>query len=76
MFAGVKSRLIPIVDALVASKKIITGIEKNKRFIRMPGIVYLLPLVKGLLPATWFDTVVGKWMGIYKTMDTFTGRKP
>ena len=75
MFDGVKSRVIPIVHPEVAARKIISGIEKNKLFVRMPGIVYLLPLIKGILPVRWLDKIVGKWMGIYTTMKDFKGRK-
>lgn len=75
MFDGVKSSIIPIVDPNIAAKKIINGIEKNKLFVRMPGIVYTLPCIKGILPARWFDLIVGKWMGIYKTMNDFKGRQ-
>jgi short-subunit dehydrogenase len=75
MFDGVKSRIVPIVDPMVAAKKIIKGIENNKRFVRMPGLVYTLPFIKGILPAAWFDVIVGKWMGVYKTMEGFRGRK-
>ncbi len=74
MFAGVHSSLIPILEPEVAAKRIIRGIEKNRIFIRMPGIVYVLQLVKGILPARWFDVVVGKWMGVYDTMKEFKGR--
>lgn len=75
MFDGVKSTVIPIVDPTVAAKKIINGIEKNKLFVRMPGIVYSLLFVKGILPARWFDVIVGQWMGVYKTMNEFKGRQ-
>jgi len=75
MFDGVKSRVIPIVHPEVAARKIISGIESNKMFVRMPGIVYLLPFIKGILPARWFDLIIGKWMGIYTTMKDFKGRK-
>src|SRR5665647_1473963 len=75
MFEGIKSSIIPIVDAAVAAKKIIAGIENNKLFVRMPGIIYALLFAKGILPARWFDVIVGKWMGIYKTMDDFKGRQ-
>ncbi|OIR13239.1 putative oxidoreductase SadH [mine drainage metagenome] len=75
MFAGVKSSVIPIVDQNVAAQKIINGIEKNKLFVRMPDIVYALLFIKGILPARWFDVVIGKWFGVYKSMDEFKGRK-
>jgi hypothetical protein len=58
-----------------AARKIISGIESNKLFVRMPGIVYLLPFIKGILPVRWFDLIVGRWMGIYTTMKDFKGRK-
>jgi all-trans-retinol dehydrogenase (NAD+) len=75
MFDGVKSSIIPIVDQDVAAKKIIKGIEKNKLFVRMPGIVYAILFVKGILPARWFDMVVGKWLGMFNTMNEFKGRQ-
>lgn len=74
MFDGVKSSVIPIVDQNVAAQKIINGIEKNKLFVRMPDIVYALLFIKGILPARWFDVVIGKWFGIYKSMNEFKGR--
>lgn len=74
MFDGVKS-IIPIVDPEVAARKIIEGIENNKLFVRMPVIVYTLLFVKGIFPARWFDVIVGKWMGIYNTMNDFKGRQ-
>ena len=74
MFDGVTSNIIPIVDPNVAAKKIIRGIEKNKLFVRMPGSVYTLPFIKGILPTRWFDLIVGKWMGVYKSMNDFKGR--
>lgn len=75
MFDGVKSNaLLPILAPALAAEQIIKGIEKNKRFVRMPAIVYCLPFIKGILPASWFDLIVGKWLGVYKTMDEFKGR--
>jgi len=73
MFEGVKS-LIPILNAEKSAKKIISAIERNRLILRMPFIVYLLPFSKGILPLRWFDWIVGKLLGIYHTMDKFTGR--
>ncbi|MBK9291490.1 MAG: SDR family NAD(P)-dependent oxidoreductase [Bacteroidetes bacterium] len=76
MFEGVKTNfVIPRVKPEVAAGKIIRGIEKNKIFVRMPFMVYTLPFVKGILPVRWFDVLVGKGLGVYETMSTFTGRK-
>jgi len=76
MFDGVRSPIIPIMEPEQAAQKILQALEKNKRFLRMPGLVKILPLVKGLLPAVAFDLIVGRLMGVYKSMDRFTGRKP
>ncbi len=73
MFAGVTS-IIPIIKPETAAKKIMAGIERRKPFVRMPWLVYTLPFVKGILPLSWFDFIVGKGLGIYKTMEHFKGR--
>jgi short-subunit dehydrogenase len=75
MFDGVHSPIIPIVNPEKATRKIIDGIESNKRFVRMPGIVYLVPLFKGIFPTSMFNLIVGKWFGIHKSMNKFKGRK-
>lgn len=76
MFDGVRTNfIIPRLKPELAALKIIRGIERNKIFVRMPFMVYTLPFVKGILPVRWFDLLVGKGLGVYKTMSTFTGRK-
>lgn len=74
MFDGVRSPIVPILHPHKAARKIINGVKQNKIFVRMPGIVYLLPFVKGILPQRWADTVIGKWFGIYKSMEQFKGK--
>jgi short-subunit dehydrogenase len=75
MFDGVQSRVIPILTPEHVVQQIIRAIERDAIFLRMPWIVNLLPLIKGILPVRWFDVVIGKWFGIYATMQHFTGRK-
>lgn len=76
MFDGVRTNfLIPRVKPESAAERIIRGIENNRIFVRMPFMVYAIPFVKGILPARWFDVLVGKGLGVYKTMSTFTGRR-
>ena len=75
MFDGVRSRIIPILTPEHVVRQIIRAIEHDAIFLRMPWIVNLLPLIKGILPVRWFDVVIGKWFGIYATMQHFTGRK-
>lgn len=76
MFDGVKTNfVIPRLKPETAARKIIRGIEKNKVFVRMPFMVYTIPFVKGILPVRWFDVLVGRGLGVYKTMSGFTGRR-
>jgi len=74
MFHGVTSPIVPILDPVRAATKIIRATEKDRIWCRMPGIVYAIPLFKGILPQRWFDVIVGKWFGIYRSMEDFKGR--
>jgi len=74
MFEGVKSPIVPIVKPESAARQIINAIEKNKIFCRMPWIVYVMPFFKGILPQRWFDGLIGKWFGIYSSMEQFKGK--
>ncbi len=73
MFAGVKS-LVPIIKPETAARKIIKGIERNKTFVSMPWSLHFVRFSQGILPIRCFDWIVGDLMGVYKTMDKFTGR--
>lgn len=74
MFAGVRS-LIPILEPAPTARRIIRAIEHNRIFLKMPGLVNLIPPVKGLLPIRWFDWLVGKALRTHATMTYFTGRR-
>ncbi|MBU1010608.1 MAG: SDR family oxidoreductase [Bacteroidetes bacterium] len=74
MFHGARVNfLLPLMKPEKAARKIISGVVHNRNFVRMPALVYLLPLFKGILPVSWFDFLVGKLLGVYKSMDHFTG---
>ena len=75
MFDGVRSRVFPILDPERTSRKILRAIEHNVDFKGMPWSYHFFRLCQGLLPVSWFDTIVGGWLGIYSTMDHFKGRK-
>lgn len=74
MFRGVKSPVIPILKSEKVARKIVRAIEKNRIVLRTPRIIYTLPLVKGLLPKRMLDFFIGKFFGIYNSMDSFKGR--
>jgi short-subunit dehydrogenase len=73
MFKGVRSPIVPIVRPESAARQIIRAIEKNRIYCRMPWIVYAMPFFKGILPQRWYDTLIGKWFGIYDSMRAFQG---
>lgn len=74
MFAGVRSPLVPILKPERVVRRIIRGIERRRSIVSMPWPVGFVRLMQAVLPQTIFDMVVGRWMGIYRTMDHFTGR--
>ena len=75
MFAGVRSRVLPLLKPERAARDIVTAIRKDRILVRLPGLLNVVPLVRGALPARWFDRVAGEWLGVYDTMSTFTGRR-
>ncbi|MUP47237.1 SDR family NAD(P)-dependent oxidoreductase [Gramella sp. BOM4] len=75
MFEGVRSPFIPILTPEKAVKKIMKAVEHGRIILRMPGIVYILPFLKGILPKRWLDFIVGKVFGIHHSMDHFKGRQ-
>ncbi len=76
MFAGVKAPLLtPILDPEKAVAAIWEGIKHEKIIIRLPFMVQLIPLLRGILTTRLFDLIAGKIFGVYHTMETFTGRR-
>ena len=74
MFAGVQTRVIPILKPDYVAREIVAAIRKDRVFLYLPKPVGLVPLLRGLLPARWFDRIGGEWAGVYHGMRTFTGR--
>lgn len=74
MFKGVRSK-IPILDPEATALTIIKAIEKNKKMVTIPGYMYrLIRFAQAILPITIFDWLTGKVLGVYQTMEHFTGR--
>ena len=50
--------------------------EKNKRMVTIPGYIYrLIKLGQGFMSINVLDWFAGNVLGIYKTMEHFTGHK-
>ncbi|MBC5772665.1 SDR family NAD(P)-dependent oxidoreductase [Pontibacter sp. KCTC 32443] len=75
MFAGARGPLLtPILEPKAVSEAIVQAIAANRIIVRKPSVVYLLPLLRGLLPTRLFDLIVGRFFNVYTSMDHFTGR--
>ena len=79
MFDGVRSKIFPLLRPENVAARIIRSIEHDKSFkMFMPWIPcphHFIRLLQGILPICVFDWLVGRVLGIYHTMDHFTGRK-
>jgi short-subunit dehydrogenase len=75
MFDGVKSK-IPILEPEATALTIVKAIEKNKKMITIPGYMYrFVKIGQATMSINFFDWFAGTALGIYKTMEDFTGRK-
>src|SRR5699024_5270087 len=75
MFAGVTPPMLtPLLKPEKFVQRMLRAVKKNHIHLRTPFMVKLLPLLRGILPARLFDLVAGRWFGVYRSMDTFTGR--
>lgn len=79
MFDGVRSKIFPLLRPENVASRILRTIERDTAFkMFMPWIPcphHFIRLLQGILPIRVFDWLVGRVLGIYHTMDHFTGRK-
>jgi len=75
MFDGVKSK-IPILEPEATALTIVKAIEKNKKMLTIPGYLYRFTrLGQAVMSINIFDWFAGSVLGIYNTMEHFTGHK-
>ncbi|WP_439883524.1 SDR family oxidoreductase [Pontibacter sp. MBLB2868] len=75
MFGGVKAPLLtPLLKPEKMAAAVLDAVEKNKILLRKPSIVYLLPILRGILPTRVFDFLIGRLFKIYTSMEHFAGR--
>ena len=75
MFHGVKSRfpwLLPILSEDYVAARIVSAIQRDKRRLMVPALVYFVPLMR-VLPVKVFDWLA-TFLGINASMDEFKGR--
>lgn len=77
MFEGVATkfpRLLPILEETDVADQVLDSIESGREQLVMPPLINLVPAMR-LLPTRAFDSFMDL-LGINKTMDHFTGRRP
>lgn len=75
MFHGVKSRfpwLLPILSEDYVARRIVLAIQRDKRRLMLPALVYSVPLMR-VLPVGVFDWLA-TFLGVNASMDEFKGR--
>jgi hypothetical protein len=76
MFDGVKAPLlVPLLETDDMVERMFKGISQKKHKIQAPFMVRFVPLIKSVLPDAAFDWVAGNLLGVYRSMDSFTGRE-
>lgn len=76
MFDGVKPPLLlPLLETDQMVQRMLKGIAKKKTKIQAPLLVRFVPFIRAILPESVFDWVAGNLLGVYRSMDSFTGRK-
>lgn len=74
MFDGVKPPLLtPILTPQYVADQVVKAVKNNRIILRMPFMVNLLPLFRGILSARLFDIFTGKLFRVYDTMEDFKG---
>jgi all-trans-retinol dehydrogenase (NAD+) len=75
MFDGAKSApLLPILDPAEVVEEAWTAMLAGKPFVVLPKTVMLSEMLKGVVPTGVRDFIADHVIGVYHTMDDFTGR--
>lgn len=75
MFEGAKSApLLPILDPAEVVDEAWSGMLAGRSFVVLPKTVMLSEVLKGVLPTDVRDFIADRVIGVYHTMEDFTGR--
>lgn len=77
MFEGAKSApLLPILDPAEVVDEAWTAMLAGSPFVVLPKTVMLSEVLKGVIPIGLRDFIADHVIGVYHTMEDFTGRTP
>ena len=75
MFAGARGPLLtPVMTPEYVVDRVWAAMLAGKPQLMMPWTVGLARALRGVLPQPAWDAVAGRVFGVYRSMDTFTGR--
>lgn len=76
MFAGARGPVLaPLMTPEFVVERVWRAMLRGDAFVFLPWSVKLSRLLKALLPTPLFDWLVGGVLGVYRSMDHFTGRR-
>merc|ERR1712126_435222 len=73
MFAGVQSKIIPILEPEFVADSVVAGVLANKEVVMLPWWAFILVSLKAVLPEPGFMKLAQAF-GFNCSMDEFTGR--
>ncbi|HLP23197.1 MAG TPA: 3-oxoacyl-ACP reductase, partial [Microbacteriaceae bacterium] len=77
MFAGARGPVLaPIMTPEFVVDRVWAAMLRGDAFVFLPWSVKLSRVLKAVLPTPVFDWLVGGVLGVYASMDRFTGRVP
>lgn len=76
MFAGARGpALAPVLEPGYVVDRVWEAMLAGRPLLELPGSVRFSRVLRALLPTRVFDRVVGDGLGVYRSMERFTGRR-
>ncbi|MFE6965142.1 SDR family oxidoreductase [Agromyces sp. NPDC057679] len=76
MFAGARGPVMaPVLDPEYVVDRVWAAMLAGRPLVELPGSVRLSRVLRAVLPTRVFDRVVGDGLGVYRSMERFTGRR-
>lgn len=77
MFEGARGPVLtPLMQPDFAVRRAWGAMLSGRPMLLLPWSVNLSKVMRGVLPTRVWDVVGGRWFGVYRSMDEFTGRPP
>jgi hypothetical protein len=74
--AGAASALLPLLEPADVVAEAWTGMLAGRPFVVLPKTVMLSEMLKGVVPTGVRDFIADHVIGVYHTMEEFTGPTP